>query len=217
MATHQCARFNNNPKLSHERSLRRICKYLLGTQDRGLVFKQDPSKGIECFVDADFSGNWNAVDSEDPENVLSRTGYIIYYAGCPIHWVSKLQTEISLSTTEAEYIALAQSMRDVIPLMNLLEEFGKVVNVTKVPPEIKCKVFEDNTSCIKVATAPIMTPRTKHIALKYHFFRSHVKSGRVTILPISTTEQRADILTKPLSGELFVYLRNKIMGWDVRT
>ncbi len=70
MATHQCARFNNNPKLSHERSVRRIAKYLLGTQNRGIVFSPDPKKGIECFVDADFSGNWDAVDSENPENVL---------------------------------------------------------------------------------------------------------------------------------------------------
>jgi hypothetical protein len=108
-------------------------------------------------------------------------------------------------------------MRDVIPLMNLLEEFVKIVKVTNVPPEIKCKIFEDNTSCIKIATAPSMTPHTKHIALKYHFFRSQVKSGKVTILPISTTEQRADILTKPLIGDLFEYLRNKIMGWDVRS
>jgi hypothetical protein len=213
MATHQSARFNNNPKLSHERSIRRLAKYLLGTQNRGIVFTPDASKGIECYVDADFSGNWNAVESEDPENILSRTGYIIYYGGCPIHWQSKLQTEIALSTTEAEYIALAHSMRDVIPLMNLLEEFRKIVPVTNVPPEIKCKVFEDNTSCIKVAKAPNMTPRTKHIALKYHFFRSHVASGKINIVPISTTEQTADILTKPLSGELFIYLRNKIMGW----
>ena len=217
MATHQCARFNNDPKLSHERAIRRIAKYLLGTQNRGIVFRPDVSKGIECYVDADFSGNWNAADSEDPENVLSRTGFIIYYGGCPIHWASRLQTEIALSTTEAEYIALSQSMRDVIPLMNLMEEFGKIVKVTQVSPTIKCKVFEDNTSCIKVATAPNMTPRTKYIALKYHFFRSHVKSGRITIHPISTTEQTADILTKPLSGDLFIYLRNKIMGWSVRS
>ena len=174
MATHQCARFNNNPKLSHERSIRRTCKYLLGTQDREVVFKPDLTKGIECYVDADFSGNWTAVESEDPENVLSRTGFIIYYGGCPIQWVSKLQTEIALSTTEAEYIALAHSMRSVIPLMNLLEEFGKIVKITQVPPEIKCKIFEDNTSCIKVTTTPNMTPRTKHIALKYLFFRSHI-------------------------------------------
>ncbi len=213
MATHQCARFNNDPKLSHERSIRRIAKYLLGTQNRGIVFKPDLNKGVECYVDADFSGNWNAVDSEDPQNVLSRTGFIIYYGGCPIHWVSKLQTEIALSTTEAEYVALSQAMRDVIPLMNLLEEFSKIVPIANVPPQIKCKVFEDNTSCITVAKAPSMTPRTKHIALKYHFFRAHVKSGLISINYVKTTEQLADILTKPLSGELFEYLRNRIMGW----
>ena len=182
------ARFNNDPRLSHERSLRRICKYLLGTQDIGIVFKPEPLKGVEYYLNADFSRNWNVVDSEDPENILSRTGYIIYYAGCPIHWVSKLQTEIVLSTTEAEYITLSQSMRDVIPLMNLLDKFSMVVKVTNVPPKIKCKVFEDNTSCIKVATTSSITPRTKHIALKYHFFRFHVHSGKIIILPISTTE-----------------------------
>ena len=118
------------------------------------MFKPDLSKGIECLVDANFSRNWNAADSEDPENVLSRTGFIIYYGGYPIHWISKLQTEIALSTTEAEYIAFSQSMRDVITLMNLIEEFGKVVNVIQVPPTIRCIIFEDNTSCIKVASAP---------------------------------------------------------------
>ena len=213
MASHQCARFNNNPKLSHERSIRRIAKYLVGTQNKGIVFKPDLSRGIECFVDADFSGNWNAVDSEDPQNVLSRTGYIIYYGGCPIHWVSKLQTEIALSTTEAEYIALSQSMRDIIPLMNLLQEFEKIVPIVNIPPKVKCTVFEDNTSCITVAKAPTMTPRTKHIALKFHFFRSFIANGSISIHYIKSTEQVADILTKPLSGELFTYLRDRIMGW----
>ena len=71
MATHQAARFNNYPKLSHKRSIRGKVKYLLGTKYRGIVLKPDATKGIECYVDADFSRNWNAVDSEDPENVLS--------------------------------------------------------------------------------------------------------------------------------------------------
>ena len=60
-------------------------------------------------------------------------------------------------------------MRDVIQIVNLLEEFRKIVPVTNVPPKVKCKIFEDNTSCITVAKAPSMTPRTKHIALKFHF------------------------------------------------
>ena len=82
MATHQCTRYNNDPKLSHERAIRRIGKYLLGTQNKGIIFSPNPKQGLECFVDADFSGNWTAVDSEDPENVLSRTGYIIFYILC---------------------------------------------------------------------------------------------------------------------------------------
>ena len=56
MATHQCARFNSNPKLCHERAVKRICKYLAGTMDEGIIFRLDPSKGLECHVDADFAG-----------------------------------------------------------------------------------------------------------------------------------------------------------------
>ena len=111
-----------------------------------------------------------------------------FNAGCPNHWVSKLQTEIALkSTTESEYVALSQSMRDVIPMMNNLEEFKQVLFVPDIPPFVKCKVFEDTTSCIKVVTAPSMTPRTKHIALNYHHFRSFVKSGQIEIFSIGTT------------------------------
>jgi len=99
MATHQCARFNANPKLCHERAVKRVCKYLLGTMNKGIIFQPDYSKCLECHVDADFAGGWTSGDSTNPEAVLSRTGFVISYAGCPIYWCSKLQTEIVLSTT----------------------------------------------------------------------------------------------------------------------
>ena len=111
MAVHQCARFCVDPKITHERAVMRIGKYLLGTRDRGLRFTPDPSRGVECFVDADFAGSWDKADAMNPENVLSRTGYVIYYYGCPVVSISKLQTEIALSTAEAEYIALSQATR----------------------------------------------------------------------------------------------------------
>lgn len=82
-----------------------------------------------------------------------------------------------------------------------------------VPSKVKCKVFEDKTSCIIVAKAPSMTLRTKHITLKFHFFRSFIANGSISIHYIKSTEQVADILTKPLSGELFSCLRDRIMGW----
>ena len=90
MATHQCARFNAYPKLCHEKAIKRICRYLLGTKDNGIIFKPDSSKGLECYVDADFAGGWSSGDCTNPEMVLSRTGFLISYAGCPIFWKSKL-------------------------------------------------------------------------------------------------------------------------------
>ena len=213
MATHQCARFNNKPKLCHERTVKRICKYLLGTMDKGIIFKPDTSKGLECHVDADFAGGWASGDTTNPEAVLSCTGFVISYAGCPIYWGSRVQTEIALSTTEAEYIALSVAMREVLPFLNLMEEMRNFLPVRDDEPKFFCKVWEDNRGCIKVAESPKFTPRTKHIALKYHHFRRFVSDGTVKIFPINTLEQTADIFTKPLDTPQFVYLRKKLCEW----
>ena len=213
MAVHQCARFNNDPKLSHERAVKKIGRYLLDTQDKGLIYKPDTSQGLECYVDADFAGGWKDGDHDCPESVLSRTGFVIMYARCPITWQSKFQTEIALSTTESEYIALSTAMREVIPFLNLLQEISNVLDLPSTKPVFNCKVWEDNQSCIKVATSPKFTPCTKHIAIKYHHFRSFVQNGTVTIHSIDTKEQLADILTKPLVESSFCYLRRNLIGW----
>eukprot|EP00957_Ditylum_brightwellii_P179433 13669163-Ditylum_brightwellii.AAC.1 len=101
MATHQCAQFCNNPKLSHERAVRQIMKYLSVTSDRGFIYKTDPSLGIQCYVDADFASGWNKADAENPENFMLQTGFTIMYAGCTTLWQSRPQTKVVLSTAEA--------------------------------------------------------------------------------------------------------------------
>ncbi len=135
------------------------------------------------------------------------------YSGCPITWTSKLQTEIALSTTEAEYIALSQAMREMLLFLNLMQEIGVVFEFFNPKPKFHCKVFENNMSCIKVAESPKFTPQTKHIAIKYHHFRRFVSDGTVTIHHIDTKQQIADIFTKPLDEVLFSHLREKLMGW----
>ena len=70
MATHQCARFNNDPHLSHERSVKRIERYLLDTRDKGTIYRPDITRGLECYVDADFAGGWKDGNHESPESVL---------------------------------------------------------------------------------------------------------------------------------------------------
>ncbi len=93
MAVHQTARFCNDPKLRHEQAIMRLGRYLLHTKDKSIIFEPDKSKGLICFVDADFAGGWSTTDSTDADNVMST-----------IYRCSKLQTEIALSTAEAEYI-----------------------------------------------------------------------------------------------------------------
>ncbi len=94
-ATHQLARFSENPKLSHEKAAKRVVRYLKATATEGIIMKPDHSQGLTCYVDADFTGNWSPEQALDPRACLSRTGYIIFYANCPIIWHSKLQSTIS--------------------------------------------------------------------------------------------------------------------------
>ena len=212
MAVHQCARFSQDPKLSHERAVKRIGRYLLGTKEKGIVFKPNCEKGLECFVDADYAGGWSKADAENPDNVLSRTGYVIFYADCPIVFISRMQTEIALSTAESEYIACSTAMRDVISLMQLMKEIGGIFPLHMPKPIVHCDVYEDNESCIAMAKRRKFSPRTKHIAVKYHHFRRFVDKS-IIIHSIDTKEQTADIMTKPVEVGLFQHLRKKLCGW----
>ena len=100
MAVHQTARFSINPMRSHELAINRIGRYLCNNPDKGIIYKVDKSKGLEVYVDADFAENWTNANANNADSVLSRTGFVICYANCPIVWCSKLQTEIALSTAE---------------------------------------------------------------------------------------------------------------------
>ena len=194
------------------RAVKRIGRYLLGTKDRGIAFRPNDAHGLECYVDANFAGGWDREKPDDPDNVLSRTGFVVFYAGCPLVWASRMQTKITLSTAESEYIALSMTMREVLSLMQLLEEVHKIFEIKRLKPKIHCKVFEDNESCISMAKRRKFSPRTKHIGIKYHHFRSHVGTT-VSIHSIDTKQQTADVLTKPVDEALFKHLRMKLCGW----
>jgi hypothetical protein len=125
-----------------------------------------------------------------------------------------MQPLIALSTTEAEYIALSSALREVIAVMNLINELrSKGFHLHRATPKVVCRVFEDNKSCIEIATNHRTRPRTKHLSVRLHHFRSHVVRKTITIEHISTTEQLADMFTKPLARDQFRKLRNQLMSW----
>jgi hypothetical protein len=187
------------------------------TCDKGIILDPKHDQPFEVYADADFAGNWHKCTAHtDPSTAKSRSGYVFFlFAGCPIMWSSKLQTQIALSTTESEYIALSQSLRDTIPLMQLLKEFKSkgFHTVSTVPRVHCCKAFEDNSGALELARLPKLRPRTKHINVVYHHFRDFVRKGLIEICPIKTTEQIGDLLTKPLSQNSFLYLRKKLLHW----
>jgi hypothetical protein len=214
-AVHQCARFAAAPKVAHGKAVRWIGRYLAATRDRGMIWHPKQDQSFDCYVDADFAGNWNKDEAlTDIDTARSRSGYYISYANCPLVWASRLQTHVALSTTEAEYIALSTAMRDIIPLIELLEEMKEHGFSCKTTiPKIHCKVFEDNSGAIEIATSHKFRPRTKHINTMYHHFRHYYTEGKVSIIPISTENQRADMLTKPLPRDLLQRHRIEVMGW----
>jgi hypothetical protein len=208
MAVHQCARFSANPRLQHEQAIKRTVRYLKRTGTKGLILWPDISRGLECHMDADFVGGFSPEYSDDATTCYSQTRYIIWCAGCPLIWSFKLQTTVALSATEAEYIAFSTSLRDVIYVMQLLEELMSFnIKIPFTPSTVCCKVFEDNVGLIELAKAPKLRPRTKHIAIQYHHFYSQIAKKLITIQhDVTTLEKVADIATKPLPRDQFKYL-----------
>ena len=137
------------PKQSHEDALKRIGRYLKGTLHQGLILNPSDSLKIDCYPDADFAGLYNAKDAQDPHCVRSRTGFVILVAGCPVLWKSKLQSEVALSTMEAEYVALSTSCKDLFPLLDLIRELSSAINLPMDKhTNMHVKIHEDNVGAL---------------------------------------------------------------------
>jgi hypothetical protein len=223
----------HNPRRAHANGIKRILRYLKRTKTDGLIMQPTSDLRVDCYVDADFAGLFSVEDKQDPISVKSPTGYVIMYCGAPLLWVSKMQTQIALSTMEAEYITLSQSMRDLIPIREVLKEIMEVVfehNKT-ITYHLHAKafsdtevctvrystpqstVYEDNEACLKFARMPKLTPQTKHIGVPHHWFRSQVERLKICIEPIDTTKQLGDQFTKGLTVDLFRLSCKALMGW----
>ena len=200
--TRQCARFSSAPKNSHIEATRWLVRCLKGSRDKGHCINPKSTLGLELYVNADFSGNWDKTSPEiDPNTTRSRHGYVVKFRGAPITWNSQLQTEMALPGTESEYTGLSYALREKIPTRHMIEEF-KHNNLIKndTTPTIKSKGFEDNSGALEMASIYKYRPRTKHLNVKLHHFRDYVTRKDIEIIPISTTDQLADLLKKGGNG-----------------
>ena len=214
LAVSQAARFSHNPKASHATAVKTIIRYLHRTSDKGMIVRPTQHLGLECYVDASFAGNYGVEPVTDPVSVKSRTGIIIFLAGCPLIWKSQLQSSIALSTFHSEYAGLSQSMRVLIPLRGLLLETVEKLGLPEAKTStIYCRVHEDNASALLLANEQHLNNRNKYLAVKLHHFWSYVKPGVIEVVKCATQFMLADTFTKPLVRDIFERLRKWIMGW----
>ena len=187
VAVNILSQFQSNPSNEHWMGLKRILRYLNGTKHYRLIYQGNSKISLEGYADANYAGN-----SEDRK---STSGYIFQVFGNTISWNTKKQSTISLSSTEAELIALTHASKEALWLSSLLDEIG----IESKPVTI----FEDNQPCISLVHENRISQRIKHIDIKYLFIRDHIKNDNLKVKWISTENQVADIFTKPLASISF--------------
>ena len=128
-------------------------------------------------------------------------------------WCSILQLRMGLSSIETEFVSLSACLRNAMPIMNLVKKISTHAQIEEIKPNTKCKLFEENESCKKIAKSSILTPRAKRAVLKYHHFQSCADEGSITLESIRTGEQNVDIRKKLVAEPQLTCLRKKLNGY----
>ena len=195
-AVGQCSRYLENPGKAHWSTAKRIITYLRCTKELELVLNCTNSMELLAYADSELGR------TEDKGR--STTGYLFTYGGGPISWKSQRQNQTVDNTMAAEYIACAESVKELLYLQNLLSELGFAQAIPWI-------LYNDNQSCIALAKDPVMSKGAKFLNLKYHLVREQVEDMKqLKLVYLETGNMPADIFTKPLSRLRFLKLRNMI-------
>ena len=178
------SQLQEKPTVAAWSGCKRILRYLKGTKNVKLVYKKllhNSNFNIDLYVDADWAS--------DPTDRKSVSGYVLMFCNCPILWCCKKQNCISLSSTEAEIIALSKSLQDLIFYKGVINEISCVNNIS---------IYEDNQSAIKSVTNESACGRLKHLDVKLKYIRETLSNHFINIKYVPSEKQIADIFTKSL-------------------
>jgi hypothetical protein len=196
LAMGKVSRYMSNPGKVHWEAVKWILRYLKGTVDFGLLFdaKSKDAKSLIGYVDADYG--------QDLDGRKSTTGYVFTLGGGCISWRSTLQKCIAQSTTEAEYVAAAESSKEAIWLDRLVTEMGLTHDIV----DLHC----DSQSALHLAVNHVMDSKVKHIDIRYHFIRQAVSDKMIELVKIDGKLNPADAFTKVIPFDSFSRHRAKL-------
>ena len=197
------SQFNASPTRSHLACAKGVLRYLAGTVHLCLQFpspsfrhSSKPPLPLTCgFSDADW-----ASDEKDRKSI---SGYCFYFLGSLVSWSSRKQRTVSTSSTESEYYALTNTIKEAIWVKLFL-------SLTELPTPSPLPIFCDNQSTCAIANTDAISSRTKHIDVRHHFIRQHLTDGSFVMTWIATDDMVADIFTKPLLSTLFTRHRDSL-------
>lgn len=185
-AVNDVSRFNAKHSIEHWEAVVRILRYLQGTKGKKLCYTCEcENDNLHAYSDSDWAS--------DIDKRRSCTGFVINMSGAAINWKSHRQDIVALSSTEAEYIALSATVKDVLWIQQILNE----VNADFVGCTI---IYGDNSSALKIGNCEAFRERTKHIDVRHHHIRQQISDGKISLAHVSTEKMAADMLTKGVNG-----------------
>jgi hypothetical protein len=187
------SQFNSCPNNTHLQAAKRVLRYLNGTKDWVLFYPAKQPLVLEGFADASYAN--------DLDTRRSVSGYLFTFGNCAISWKSSKQKSVALSTTEAEYMALSLTARQLIWLKLAAKELRLSIQLA-----LRC----DNNGSIELARHPKLNERSKHIDTHYHFTREHLEKKSFELFYVPSADNLADICTKALGKEIHNRLVDKI-------
>lgn len=192
------SQFCKCPHQEHLEVVLGVIRYLAGTRDVGVRYSRNQENVLSGFVDADYA--------QCPNDRRSYTGFVMMFGG-PVSWESKKQSSVTLSSCEAEYVALTSAAKELMFIKNILNELG----LEEVYDRRAIKLLCDNEGAKSLAENNGYSPRTKHVDVKYHFIRELIEQNAIILEHIGTKENVADIFTKPLGRVLHNRMKDRIV------
>ena len=199
-AVRAVARHSHEPKEVHWKAAQKILAYLRATAHLGITYhaKSDVGVNVEVYVDANYA-------SEDTAR-RSISGAAVMCCDSPVAWFSRTQKCVTLSTTEAEYVAMGDGVKEALFVQGMVEFLVPAEKLSGI------RVLEDNAGAIALADNPISSSNSKHIDVRHHFLRELVDKRKIKVEHVGSEEQHADVLTKALPRATFEVHRDFLLG-----
>ena len=180
------ARFNDKPQMVHWNAVKRVMRYLRGTSDYSITYGGSEEVELTGYCDSDWG--------RDESQRRSTSGYVFTLNSGPVAWSSRLQKTSALSVTEAEYVSLAEALKECLWLRPFLASLGH-------ESDDATTIKVDNQAAIALSRNPEFHKRTKHVGIRYHRIRQEQEAGVVAVDYVQTEQNPADILTKGVSSK----------------